>query len=54
MMHIYADALRKAVALQVAILELHDSPLGETYAIEGLDTCMKELTRSIKTLKREM
>lgn len=54
MMHNFADALRKAVAVQVAILEVHDSNLGEDAVIKGLEISMKELSAAVKKLLKDL
>ena len=47
----FTDAIRKAIAMQVAILEFHDSDINDRSAIEALNTCEKELQKSLKKVR---
>jgi len=49
---VFADVLRAATALQVAVYELADEHQGDTIAGPALDKCLAELTAATKRLRK--
>ncbi len=47
----FADALRKAIAVQVAILEFHDSDINDRTAIEAINLTEKALIKALKKVR---
>ena len=50
---LFYTAIRAAVAVQVAILEVHDEPQSDNIAIPAMETCLAELARAVKAIKKE-
>ena len=48
----FADALRKAIAVQVAILEFHDSDINDRTAVNALVKCEKALSNTLRKLEK--
>lgn len=47
-------ALRAAVAVQVALLEVNDAPIVDAVSLPALKACLKELTRRCKGVEEAL
>lgn len=49
----HGELLRALIAAQVAVFEHSNEDVNEHEAIDALDTCVKEVVRLVKQLRKE-